>query len=233
MLVFKGIQKTTLIDFPGEVACTVFLPKCNFRCGYCHNKQLVLEQETGISITEKQLFDFLDGRKGFLDGVCITGGEPSLHKALPEFCRKLKEKGFLVKVDTNGSNSTMLKQMVDEKIVDYIAMDIKAPLEKYDVVAGVKVNKEAIKKSVELIRKSGLDYEFRTTVLPKLVSEEDLLAIGKWLNGSKLYALQQFYAVGELLDESLKSQKPYPKQKLLAFKKMLEPYFSKVEVRNV
>ncbi|MDP6670188.1 MAG: anaerobic ribonucleoside-triphosphate reductase activating protein [archaeon] len=233
MLIFKGLQKTTLIDFPGEIACTLFLPKCNFRCPYCYNPKLVFEKDTGQSIPENEIFDFLDGRKGLLDGVCITGGEPALHTELPKFCRKVKEKGFLVKVDTNGSNPEMLKRLIDEKLVDYIAMDIKAPLEKYEEVTGVAVDKEAIKKSVELIKKSGVKYEFRTTILPKFISENDLLEIGKWLKGAKFFALQQFSPAPEMIDKSLGNEKRYTKEELKGFGKLLEGFFEKVEVRNV
>lgn len=233
MLVFKGIQKTTLIDFPGEVACTLFLPKCNFRCPYCYNAALVLDKDTGVSIPENEFFGFLDERKGFLDGVCITGGEPTLHSGLPEFCGKVKGKGFLVKVDTNGTNPKMLKELVKKKLVDYIAMDIKAPPEKYDMVACVKVDKGAIKESIGLIKNSGIKYEFRTTVLPKFLGKEDLLAIGKWLKGSRLYCIQQFQGEGDLIDKSLKNAERYSKEELEQFASMLSPFFEKVELRNV
>jgi pyruvate formate lyase activating enzyme len=233
MLIFKGLQKTTLIDFPGEVACTLFLPKCNFRCPYCYNPSLVFEKDTGQAIPENEIFDFLEGRKGLLDGVCITGGEPTLHPELPEFCKKLKEKGFLVKVDTNGSNPKMLKRLIDEKLVDYIAMDIKAPIEKYEDVTGTKVDKEKIKKSVELIKKSGAKYEFRTTVLPKFISEDDLLEMAKWLKGAKLFAIQQFLPVPEMIDKSLGDAERYSKEELEQFGTLLAGFFEKVEVRNV
>ncbi len=233
MLVFNGIQKTTLVDFPGQVACTLFLPKCNFRCPYCYNSALVFEQDTGVKITEQEAFDFLESRKNLLDGVCVTGGEPSLHAELPDFFRKLKEKGFLVKLDTNGSNPQVLKKLFDEKLVDYVAMDIKAPLEKYPEVCNASVDLKAIAESVKLIRESGINYEFRTTVLPKFIGKDDLLAIGKWLNGSKLYALQQFFSEGNMLDPSLKNEKRYSRVDIELFAEMLNPFFGRVEVRNV
>ncbi len=233
MLVFKGIQKTTLIDFPGEVACTLFLPKCNFRCPYCYNASLVFGRETGISISENEFFDFLGERRDFLDGVCITGGEPTLHSALPKFCDKVKQHGFLVKVDTNGTNPGMLKQLIEAGSIDYIAMDIKAPPEKYEEIAKVKVDKEAIKESVELIKSSGISYEFRTTVLPKFLRGDDLLSIGKWLKGSTLYCLQQFSPQGDLIDKSLKEAKRYSGEELHSFAQKLKPFFENVEVRNV
>ncbi|MAG22308.1 MAG: anaerobic ribonucleoside-triphosphate reductase activating protein [Candidatus Diapherotrites archaeon] len=233
MIVFKGIQKTTMIDFPGEIACTVFIPNCNFRCPYCYNKRLVFGEKTGASISEQEFLEFLDERKGFLDGVCITGGEPTLHKDLPALCKKIKEKDYLVKVDTNGTNPDMIKQLIKEKLVDYLAMDIKAPIEKYDLVAGIGVDKDAVKESVELIKNSKVKYEFRTTILPKFLSRKDVLAIGKWLKGSKLYVLQQFRTTEELLDPALVNAKKYSEQDLKSFVKLLEPFFERVELRNV
>jgi pyruvate formate lyase activating enzyme len=233
MLVFKGIQKTTLIDFPGEVACTLFLPKCNFRCPYCYNAKLVFNRETGVTITEAQFFKFLEQRRGFLDGVCITGGEPTLHSALPGFCKKVKKKGFLVKVDTNGTKPRMLAALIKDRLVDYISMDIKAPLEKYDSVASVSVDKGAIEESVRLIRESAVAHEFRTTVLPKFLGKEDLFAVGQWLEGSRLYFLQQFSPEGDLIDKSLKREKRYSEKELRGFASMLKPFFGRVDVRNV
>ena len=162
--------------------------------------------------------------------MCITGGEPTLHRNLPEFCRQLRSRGFLAKLDTNGSNPIMLEKLIKEKLVDYIAMDIKGPLERYDEIALVKVNKDIIQKSVDIIRSSGLDYEFRTTVVPKLLKEGDLLAIGKWLKGSKLYAIQQFRAM-VTLDESYQKETSYSEDEMQTFGKMLKPCFEKVEVR--
>jgi len=229
-LVFKGIQKTTLIDFPRHVACTLFLSKCNFRCGYCYNTSLVLEQETGISLSEQNVFDFLEERKNFLDGVCITGGEPTLHSELPGFCKKIKEKGFLVKLDTNGTNPKMLEFLVKKNLVDFIAMDIKAPEEKYSKICGAKADLEKIKKSIELIKNSGIDYEFRTTLVP-LLSEKDLLSIGELLKGSKKFVLQQFHKDMALLNPEFKKLEPYSKEKLEEFAEKLRPFFESIEIR--
>ncbi|MBN2067945.1 MAG: anaerobic ribonucleoside-triphosphate reductase activating protein [Candidatus Diapherotrites archaeon] len=233
MLVFKGIQKTTLIDFPGKVACTLFLPKCNFRCPFCYNAQLVLEKDTGISITEKEVFDFLDERKGFLDGICITGGEPLMHPSTAEFCKKVKEKGLLVKVDSNGSFPKVLKRLVEESAVDYIAMDIKASRENYAKAAGVNVDLTKIDESIGIIRKSGIEYEFRMTAIPSLHSKDDIVAVGKWLNGSKRFFLQQFNPDVPLLDSSLQGSKTYTKGELLQFSAALKPFFEEVAVRGI
>lgn len=232
MLVFKGIQKTTLIDYPKKVACTLFLPKCNFRCPFCYNPLLVLEGETGVSIPEKQAFSFLDERKNFLDAVCITGGEPLLHSGLLGFCKKAKEKGFLVKADTNGSMPQELKRLIDGKAVDYIAMDIKAPLEKYDASAGVQVDKKAIQESVALVKESGLEYEFRMTAVPALHSAGDLLAIGEWLRGSRKFFLQQFNPSVPLLDKKLEGSKTYSNEELQKFAASLQKFFGEVGVRT-
>ena len=233
MLVFKGIQKTTLIDFPGRVACTLFLPKCNFRCPFCYNEKLVLDKDTGVKISEKEVLQFLAERKGFLDGVCITGGEPLLHSGLLSFCKKLKEAGLFVKLDTNGSKPKMLGKLLAKKAVDYIAMDIKNSPQKYEKAAGVKVDLQAIEESVKLIRKSGLHYEFRTTVIPSLHSEPDILQIGKWLKGSNLFALQQFNSSVRVLDHSLEGSRPYSREKLQHFAEILKPFFHEVKLRGI
>ncbi|MBU2476363.1 anaerobic ribonucleoside-triphosphate reductase activating protein [Candidatus Micrarchaeota archaeon] len=231
-MILKGLQKTTLIDFPGKIACTLFTAGCNFKCGFCQNPSLI-SFDSENSIEEKEIFSFLESRKKWLNGVCITGGEPTLQKDLPEFCKKIKEKGFLVKLDSNGSNPEMLKKLIKEKLVDYIAMDIKTSQEKYSDLCGVKVDLEKIKQSIELIKNSGLDYEFRTTVLPDFFSKEDALKIGEWLKGSKLYVLQQFRNDLPMVDPEFKNKDPFPPEKLFELKEILESFFVKVEIRNL
>lgn len=228
-LPIKGIQKTSLVDYPGKVACTIFLGGCNFRCPYCQNRDLVLNFEKMPTIKEEEVLDFLKEKKKWLDGVCVGGGEPLLYD-ITDFIKKIKEIGLLVKIDTNGTNPDLLKKLIDNKLVDYVAMDIKAPLERYDNVARVNVDKEKIKKSVEILKEGKVDYEFRTTVLPDFFTNEDAVKIGKWLKGSKLYALQQFRPMNTL-DKYYEKKKPYPKEKFDEFKKILEKYVSKVEVR--
>ncbi len=233
MLVFKGVQKTTLIDFPGEVACTVFLPKCNFRCPFCHNAQLVLNKETGVSISEAAFFDFLRERKNFLDGICITGGEPLLYDELLPFCKRLKEQGFLVKLDTNGSRPGLLQKMLKEKVIDYIAMDIKGSKHSYSRAAGVAVDLDRIQQSIDLVRESGVQYEFRMTVVPLLHKKQDLLSVGKWLLGSKQFFLQQFNSTGPLLDKKFEGSKTYSAKQLQQFAAALKPFFEQVNVRGI
>ncbi len=233
MIIFKGIQKTTLIDFPGKVACTLFLPKCNFRCPFCYNKQLVFDEDTGVEITEAEVFDFFKERKGFLDGVCITGGEPTLHKDLPLFLEKTKALGFLSKLDTNGTVPEMLKILLKKNLLDYISMDIKSSKKEYETAAGVKVDLKKIEESISLIRKSGIDYEFRTTLVPKIHQEQDVLEIGQWLKGSKLFFLQQFNSNIDLLDSKLQGTGSFSVEELENFAKTLKPFFDKVGVRRI
>ncbi|MBS3098559.1 anaerobic ribonucleoside-triphosphate reductase activating protein [Candidatus Woesearchaeota archaeon] len=232
-LLIKGLQKTTLIDYPGKVAATIFVGKCNFRCGFCYNKDLVVDYDKLPTLKEEEILDFLKSRKKWLDGVCISGGEPTMHKELPEFIKKIKEIGLLVKLDTNGVNPSMLRELIDKKLVDYVAMDIKGPLDKYSITAGVKVDKEKIKESVDILMKSNVDYEFRTTVVPGLLDNGDFEKIGKWLKGAKRYFLQQFKPDKKCIDKSYADKKPLPAGKLEEFKKILNPYFEEVGVRGV
>jgi len=230
MMIFKGVQKLTLLDYPGKIACTLFTFGCNFRCPYCHNPELVFNDGTP-EIPEEKILSFLEARVGFLEGVCITGGEPTLHDDLPEFIKKVKSFGFFVKLDTNGTNPKMVKELIDKKLVDYIAMDIKAPLEKYDNVVRVKADKKKIDESVKII-KSFPEYEFRTTILPDLLSKQDMIAIAKWLNGAKRFFIQQFKPT-KTLEKSFLEKKPYSKEELEEICKAIEPYFGVCKIRNV
>ncbi len=233
MIIFKGIQKTTLIDFPGKVACTLFMSDCNFRCPFCYNKHLVFDEDTGVKLTEKEVFDFFKERKGFLDGVCITGGEPTLNKDLPAFLEKTKAVGLLTELDTNGSRPEMLKILLEKNLLDFISMDIKSSKKRYEKAAGTKVDLKKIEESIALIRNSGVDYEFRTTLVPILHSEEDVLEIGKWLKGSKSFFLQQFNSDIDLLDSKLRGSSPFSAEKMQNFAKTLAPFFDKVGVRGI
>jgi len=227
-----GLQKLTLIDYPNKVAATVFLFGCNFRCPYCQNPELVDPEKVNNrqEISEKEFFDFLDSKKGLIDGVCITGGEPTIHKELSDFIKKIKAKKFLVKLDTNGSNPEILKKLIDAKLLDFIAMDIKSSPENYNKASGVKVDLKKIKKSIEIIKNSGIDYEFRITVVSGLVEEKDIEKIGKWLKGTKNFALQQFQNK-KVLDKSFEKIQPYPDEILKEFQKILEKYIEKIELR--
>lgn len=229
-MIFRGLQKTTLIDYPGHIAATLFVDKCNFRCPYCQNPQLVFE-ETGEKITEKEVLEFLKKRKKYLEGICITGGEPTLHPELNYFARRVKDLGLKVKVDTNGTNPKMLRELIEENLVDYVSMDVKAPLEKYEKAVRVHADTNAIKESIELLKESRVNYEFRLTVVPTITQMEDIEKIGKLVKGAKLFVLQQFENDVPLVDEKFQKIKPYSKKKLEEMKKVMEKFVEKVKVK--
>lgn len=186
-----GLQKLTLLDYPGKMACIVFTHGCNFRCPFCQNSPLVTEKLCD-EISEDEFFAFLSSRKGILGGVCITGGEPTLQKDLPDFIKKIKDMGFLVKLDTNGYNPQMLRLLLENKLLDYVAMDIKNSREKYSLTCGIDIDIHRIEESMELLKGSGIDFEFRTTLVKDFHSEKELCDISQWLEGTQKYFLQQF-----------------------------------------
>ena len=197
-----GFQKMTLLDFPGRVACTLFTAGCNFRCPFCHNASLVTHID-GEEIDKEEIFSYLNKRKGLLDGVCITGGEPLLQKDIADFIRSVKEMGFAVKLDTNGSFPEKLKELIDGGLLDYVAMDIKNSKEKYDLTCGTSVDITVIERSVELLKQGRVDYEFRTTLVKELHSEEDIVSMAKWLSGTRYWFLQGFVDSGDLIEKGL------------------------------
>ncbi|MBR1532484.1 MAG: anaerobic ribonucleoside-triphosphate reductase activating protein [Eubacterium sp.] len=187
-----GIQKMTLLDFPGVVSCTIFLGGCDFRCPFCHNFELIDGTAQPI-MDDSELIEFLRGRKALIDGVAITGGEPCLHKDLPELIRKIRAEGYKVKLDTNGYHPEMLKAILDEGLVDYVAMDIKNSEEKYALTCGLdEINMDTIKESIFILMNGDTDYEFRTTVVDELHDESDFEKIGEMIKGAKHYFLQRF-----------------------------------------
>lgn len=192
----------TLLDYPGKMACTVFTYGCNFRCGFCHNALLVTEENSN-NISEDEFFAFLKKRQGVLEGVCISGGEPTLQKDLDEFISKIKTLGYTVKLDTNGSNPNVLKKLIDKSLIDYIAMDIKNSPEKYSMTCGCEVDIALIKESVSIIMASGIDHEFRTTTVKDYHSAEDFYSIGQWLQGESKYFIQHFEDSGNLISDNL------------------------------
>lgn len=229
----SGLGRMSLIDYPGKITATVFVAGCGFRCGWCHNSELVLPEKikNQPEIKEKDLFNFLDSRKGLLEGVCLTGGEPSLYPDLPAFIRKIKQKGFLVKLDTNGSNPKILQKLLEDCLLDFVAMDIKASPEKYSQAVGQIVNLDNIKKSIDLIRQSGLEYEFRTTVIPDFIDKKEIKKIGQWLRGAKCLVLQQFRPE-KTLDKSFQKIKPYSDNTLKLFVKLIEPFVERAVLRG-
>jgi len=244
-MLIGGLEKLTLIDYPGKVAAIVFTTGCNFRCQFCYNPMLVWpsketesdqskntaghprnkEQDNNPSLySEDDLFHFLKNRAGKLDGVVITGGEPTLHPDLPDFIEKIKALGYSVKLDTNGTNPAMIKKLLKAKLIDYLAMDLKAPENKYEAVTGVKVNFQKIKESVKIIRESALPYEFRTTILPVLLSEKDVAAMGKILKGADKWYLQKFKADTELVNPEFKTEKAYTNKDMEALVSVGQKY---------
>ena len=186
------VQKTSFIDYPGRISAIVFTQGCNFRCPYCHNPELVVPERYCETIYPEDVFSYLEKRRGKLDAVVITGGEPTLQARLIPFMQRIKTMGFLVKLDTNGSRPQVLREAIAKEIPDYIAMDIKAPWDKYALVAGSLVNITDIKDSIDLVMNSGIPYEFRTTLVKTLLEPDDVMSIGKLIRGSSLYVLQKF-----------------------------------------
>ena len=227
-----GLQKTTLIDYPGRLAATVFIIGCDFRCPFCYSPELVLPEKIKNQprILEKDFFDFLKERKGLLEGVVICGGEPTIHQKLPDFCKKIKKLGYLVKLDTNGSNPRMLKDLIDDKLIDYVAMDIKAPKAKYSEAAGVKVNIKKIEESIDILKEGKIDYEFRSTVVPTILEKEDILKIAQWIGPAKKYYLQNFRPE-KTINPKFEKIKPYPQEYLLEIQKVISPFFEICQVR--
>jgi pyruvate formate lyase activating enzyme len=219
----KGFIDVSFVDWDGKVSAVMFLPNCNFRCPFCHNLNLVSNPENLEAIPFKHIQSQLEKQKGWIDGVCITGGEPTLHSNLPELCSQLKQMGFLVKLDTNGTNPAMLKELVNKGLIDYVAMDIKAPLtvEKYSKASGVKAEKllENVKESIKTLLESSMDYEFRTTVVPTLHDLEDIKQICYSLAGCRKYVLQKFdVSLGkETLNPDFMKLKPFTDDEMQKF----------------
>lgn len=225
-----GLQKTTLLDYPGCVAATIFLGGCNMRCPFCHNMNLVMDK-SGEEYSTEEIFSFLNKRRGILEGVCVTGGEPTLYSDLPKFIREIKNLGYRVKLDTNGTNPQMLKELIDENLIDYIAMDIKSSSSTYGEVSGVPdIDIDNILESINIIMNSGIDYEFRTTAVNEYHSMEVMQDISNMIKGSKKYFLQCFVDSEYVTDHNLTSP---DKDTLIKYKNMLCENIEKVEIRGI
>ncbi len=233
-MIIGGIQKSTLIDYPKKTAATIFLSGCNFRCPFCHNPELVLPDiiKKQPSISEKEIDDFLEERKGFLDGIVICGGEPTIHSDLPEFITKIKKMGYLIKLDTNGSNPEMLSSMLKKGLLDYVAMDVKSSKEKYDKTTGVPgIDVGKIEQSMNILRDSGRDYELRTTLVPGLVDKEEILKIVDWIKPTKKYFLQNFQNQGGTVDPNFSDIKPYSEEYIKEIHKEIAKNFEICGIR--
>ena len=229
-----GLQKTTLLDFPGHVACTVFTGGCNFRCPFCQNGELVLEASRQPSIGEEEFFGFLKKRKGILQGVCITGGEPTLQPDLKEFIIKIRELGHLVKLDTNGYRPDVLRELMEEGLLDYVAMDVKASRENYGKLAGLaNIDVSKLEESVELLKSQDkIPYEFRTTVVKGLHDPEEFEAIGTWLAGASVLYLQSFRESENVLEKGI-AMEAFTEKELESMAQMARKYIARVEIRGV
>lgn len=230
-MLIAGLQKMTLLDFPNHVACTVFLQGCNFRCPFCQNKDLVMGDKNLEAITIDEFFKFLKKRKGFIDGVCVTGGEPLIHEDIENFLRRIKDLGLQVKLDTNGYFPKKLKDLVNKGLVDYVAMDIKNSLESYSETAGLNsINVNLIKESIDFLINGKIDYEFRTTVVKEFHKKSDFIGISSLIKGAKRYFLQDFQDSPTCIKRGLHA---YTKEELEEFVSILKSNGIEAEIRGV
>lgn len=226
-----GLNKTTLLDYPEHVAATVFLGHCNFRCPFCHNGDLVLHPDSQEVLSEEDVLDFLKKRRGILTGVCISGGEPTLEVELPAFVDKIKAMGYLVKLDTNGYHPEVIPLLMENKLIDYIAMDIKNSFTKYGETAGIKnCDNDKIRKSIQYLMTGNIKYEFRTTVVKELHTKEDMLEIAKEIEGAKAYFLQGYQESEQVISPGLHA---YSKEEMEEIKEIVKPWIPGVELRGI
>ena len=227
----SGLQKLTLLDFPGHTACTVFTGGCNYRCPFCHNAELVLRPEEQPEIPEAEFFALLEKRRGLLDGVAVTGGEPTLQPDLPEFLSRIRDLGYAVKLDTNGTRPDLLKRLVREGLVQYVAMDIKNSPARYAETAGAADPQlDRIRESAAFLLEGTVPYEFRTTVVRELHTPEDLAEIGRWLRGAERYFIQCFTDSGDLIEEGFH---PCSREELDLLLAAVRPFIPSAELRGV
>lgn len=226
----RGVERVSFVDYPGQICTTVFYGGCNMRCGFCHNPLLVTEAGAWSTVDRVQLLKQLGQRRKLVPAVCISGGEPTLDPGLPDLVQEIRALGLKIKLDTNGTRPGVLARLLADGLLDYVALDVKAPGEKYSVVSGVAAT-VAVRDSIELVKEKAPAYEFRTTVVPGLLDKADLMALGRELAGAKKYVLQQFRSIGPLLDPSLERRPPYPDEFLHQVAAQLKLYVATVEVR--
>lgn len=230
-MIFNGFQKMTLLDFPGKVAATLFLGGCNLRCPFCHNASLVLDGKSREEYGEAEILLYLEKRRGLLDGVCVTGGEPLLRRELPDFLKKLRALGYAVKLDTNGTMPDRLAELCREGLVDYVAMDVKNSLPRYAETVGLShFDTAPIEKSIDLLLSGAVDYEFRTTVIRELHTVEDIKHLAERIRGARRYFLQGFVDSGDLLSEGLSA---VPKEVMEEMRNAARRFVPAAEVRGV
>ncbi|MBQ8782899.1 MAG: anaerobic ribonucleoside-triphosphate reductase activating protein [Clostridia bacterium] len=230
-MVFSGFQKLTLLDYPGRVACTLFTAGCNLRCPFCHNASLVTHINNEIVYPRDEVLSYLQKRKGLLEGVCITGGEPLLHNDLEDFILEVKKLGYFVKLDTNGTFPEKLKRLVNSSLIDYVAMDIKNCMDKYALTVGIEsFNVSDIEESVDFLLQNKIDYEFRTTVVNEFHTVQDIENIAKWISGAPRYFLQNFIDSGDLIGDNLSS---VDLEVLSEMKNISTKYVQNTEIRGI
>jgi len=227
-ITIKQMIETSLIDWEGKIVFTLYLPLCNFRCPFCYNCDLILHPENFPNISQRKINNLLLERKDFIDGICMSGGEPTLYPDLPAYFKEIKNKGFLIKLDTNGTNPKLIEKLLNLSLVDYVALDVKSSLDfnNYSKAAGIKdkVMMEKVKDSIELVMNSEIDYEFRTTVVPLLHSEEIIMEIARYISGAKKYVLQNFSPLEKTLDPSFQKIKPYSDEKIQELSEKAKKY---------
>lgn len=228
-MIIAGLQKSSLIDYPNEIAAVVFTSGCNFRCPFCHNGGL-LEDKKSQKITPEEVLDFLKTRQNKLQGVVISGGEPTLHKDLEDFIIKIRDLGFKIKLDTNGSNPSVLIDLINKNLIDYVAMDIKSSLKKYKEATNSNIDTEKIKESIDFLLKGKVDYEFRTTVVKESLSFDDFRIIAQEIKGAKRYFLQKFISE-HAFDETFRDKTTYTKEEFEKIKEILSASIKEIYVR--
>ncbi len=238
MIEIKGFNKYSLIEYPGKISAVIFLSRCNFRCPFCQNPDLVLNYKSLPSIDPEEILNYLSLNKKWVDALSITGGEPTLHEDLPDFIKEIKKKGFLVQLETNGTNPQMMEELIKKHLINYVSLDVKAPLirDKYREVSGINTKEnnllEKVKESIKILLNSKIDYEFRTTVVPILLNKEDIITLATQIKGAKKYALQQFVPQ-KTLNKDYEKVKPYSKEELKKIKEKIKSYFEICEIRGI
>ncbi len=229
-MLILGLTKTTLLDYPGHVSATVFTGGCNFRCPFCHNGQMVLNPAGMEKISENEVMEHLSRRKNVLEGVCITGGEPTIHSDLPEFIAKIKELGYLVKLDTNGTHPAMLNELIESSMIDYVAMDIKNSFTKYADTASCNESMlKDIANSIDILLSGKVDYEFRTTVIKELHTEEDFLQIDEMIKGAKRYFIQSYVESDNVIQKRFAAYSKEELEKMVSCMKNVKPVLRGIE----
>lgn len=229
-MLIKGFQKTTLLDFPQKVACTVFTGGCNFRCPFCHNASLVTHMRPEDNVSAEEILAYITKRKGILDGVCITGGEPTLQPDLADFCREIHARGLLVKLDTNGAFPDRLAPLMESGLVDYVAMDIKNSKEEYARTCGLAAFPEGVEESIRMIMSSNIPYEFRTTAVREFHTVESIRSLAQWISGARQYFLQAFTDSGDLIGEGLSA---FSEEEMRALLDAALPYLPNAKLRGI